>query len=87
MREDGHDDDQYLRQPDNRGQVPELLHRTRWQRFGAPLVIIGTLFYVLYAVWFFNLPKLVGEARWDRFAINLLQWVSYDVQPQFACQG
>ncbi|HZG28260.1 MAG TPA: phosphonate ABC transporter, permease protein PhnE [Ensifer sp.] len=64
-------------------RFPELLHRTRWQRFGAPLVVIGTLLYVLYAVWFFNLPKMVNEAHWERFSIYLLQWVSYDVQPQF----
>jgi phosphonate transport system permease protein len=64
-------------------RYPELLHRSLRQRFGGLLIAIGVLLYALYAVWFFDLPKLVAEAHWERFGIYLVQWVSYDVQPDF----
>lgn len=64
-------------------RYPELLHRNFKQRYGGLLILIGTLVYAIYAVWFFDLPKLVAEAHWERFGIYLTQWVSYDVQPEF----
>ena len=57
-------------------------HRSIWQRFGFLMVAAGTCLYMIYAVWFFDLPKLVAEAHWERFGIYLTQWVSYDVQPE-----
>lgn len=64
-------------------RYPELVQRSLRQRFGVLLVVAGTLLYSLYAVWFFDLPKLVSEARWERFGLYLSQWVSYEVQPEF----
>lgn len=64
-------------------RYPELLHRSPRQRFGGLLLAVATLLYALYAVWFFDLPKLVSEAHWERFGVYLVQWVSYDVQPDF----
>jgi phosphonate transport system permease protein len=64
-------------------RYPEFLHRNFKQRYGGLLIVIATLLYAIYAVWFFDLPKLVAEAHWERFGIYLTQWVSYDVQPEF----
>lgn len=64
-------------------RYPELLYRSPRQRFGGLLIVIGTLIYAIYAVWFFDLPKLVSEAHWERFGIYMIQWISYDVQPDF----
>jgi phosphonate transport system permease protein len=63
-------------------RYPEYFKRSFRQRFGFPMVLGGLLLYVLYAVWFFDLPRLVAEAQWQRFGIYLTQWVSYDVQPE-----
>jgi phosphonate transport system permease protein len=67
-------------------RYPEYFHRSFRQRFGALLIVIATLLYGLYAVWFFDLPKLLAEAHWERVGIYLSQWVSYDVQPEFRIQ-
>lgn len=64
-------------------RYPEYFHRSLRQRFGGLMILIATLLYSLYAVWFFDLPKLFAEAHWERVGIYLSQWVSYDVQPEF----
>jgi phosphonate transport system permease protein len=63
-------------------RYPEYFKRSFRQRFGFLMISIGTLLYMLYAVWFFDLPKLVAEAQWQRVGIYLSQWISYDVQPE-----
>ncbi|MGO7035788.1 phosphonate ABC transporter, permease protein PhnE [Rhizobium ruizarguesonis] len=64
-------------------RYPEYFHQSFRQRFGGLMILIATLLYSLYAVWFFDLPKLFVEAHWERVGIYLSQWVSYDVQPEF----
>ncbi len=64
-------------------RYPEYFHRSFGQRFGGLLIVLATLLYGLYAVWFFELPKLLADAHWERVGIYLSQWVSYDVQPEF----
>ncbi|EJC74764.1 phosphonate ABC transporter, permease protein PhnE [Rhizobium leguminosarum bv. trifolii WSM2012] len=63
-------------------RYPEYFHRSLRQRFGGLMILIATLLYSLYAVWFFDLPKLFAEAHWERVGIYLSQWVSYEVQPE-----
>ncbi|MDO3435942.1 phosphonate ABC transporter, permease protein PhnE [Rhizobium sp. CBN3] len=67
-------------------RYPDCFHRSFRQRFGGLMILIATLLYGLYAVWFFDLPKLLAEAHWERVGIYLSQWVSYDVQPDFRIQ-
>jgi phosphonate transport system permease protein len=68
-------------------RYPEYFHRSFRQRFGGLMMLIGVLLYSVYAVWFFDLPKLIAEAHWERVGIYLSQWVSYDVQPEFKVSG
>ncbi|ARQ08265.1 phosphonate ABC transporter permease protein [Rhizobium etli] len=67
-------------------RYPEYFHRSFRQRFGGLMILVATLAYGLYAVWFFDLQKLLAEAHWERVGIYLSQWVSYDVQPDFRIQ-
>ncbi|MET3853008.1 phosphonate ABC transporter, permease protein PhnE [Rhizobium sp. OAE497] len=67
-------------------RYPEYFHRSFRQRFGGLVAVIATLLYGMYAVWFFDLPKLLAEAHWERVGIYMSQWVSYDVQPEFRIQ-
>ncbi len=68
-------------------RYPEVLHRSFRQRFGALMMFIGIVLYGIYAVWFFDLPKVISEAHWERVGIYLSEWVSYDVQPEFRISG
>ncbi|MDE1993419.1 MAG: phosphonate ABC transporter, permease protein PhnE [Rhizobiaceae bacterium] len=68
-------------------RYPDILHRSFRQRFGGLMIAIGIILYGFYAVWFFDLPKLVAEAHWERVGIYLSEWISYDVQPEFRVSG
>jgi len=64
-------------------RYPEYFHKSFRQRFGGLLIVLATILYGIYAIWFFDLPKLIAEAHWERFGIYMSQWISYDVQPEF----
>jgi phosphonate transport system permease protein len=68
-------------------RFPQAFNPPFIKRFGGLLGLIALLLYAIYAVWFFQLPKILGEAHWERVGIYLSQWVSYDVQPEFRLSG
>jgi phosphonate transport system permease protein len=64
-------------------RFPQVVIPPFRKRFGAAFALIGLLVYGLYTVWFFDIPKIMAEAHWERFGIFLTQWVSYSAQPEF----
>lgn len=64
-------------------RFPQVFHRPFHKRFGPLLLVGGIFFYLLYALWFFNLPQVMRESHWERLPLFLTQWISYDVQPIF----
>ncbi|UDL88270.1 phosphonate ABC transporter, permease protein PhnE [Mesorhizobium sp. PAMC28654] len=64
-------------------RYPHVFQRPLHKRFGPLLLFVGTLLYLVYAVWFFNLPQVMRESHWERLPLFLTQWISYDVQPTF----
>jgi phosphonate transport system permease protein len=64
-------------------RYPDVFDPPLLKRHVLWFLIGGTLVYLLYTVWFFNLPQVIAEGRWERLGIYLVQWVSYDVQPDF----
>lgn len=64
-------------------RFPDAFHRPLFKRFAPLLAIAGVVLYLAYAIWFFSLPKVLAEAKWDRLGNYLSQWVSYDVSPEF----
>ena len=64
-------------------RYPEVFRQSPMRRFLPLLIALGTALYVLYAIWFFNLPLILSTAHWERVGIYLSQWISYDIQPQF----
>jgi phosphonate transport system permease protein len=64
-------------------RYPHVFQRPLHKRFGPLLLVVGTLLYLVYAVWFFNLPQVMRESHWERLPLFLTQWISYDVQPIF----
>ena len=64
-------------------RFPEAFKQPFWQRFGPLALLVGLALYLVYAVWFFDLPAVLRGAHWERTGIYLSQWISYDVQPEF----
>ena len=64
-------------------RYPHVFQRPLHKRFGPLLLCVGTLLYLVYALWFFNLPQVMRESHWERLPLFLTQWISYDIQPIF----
>ncbi|TPI29619.1 phosphonate ABC transporter, permease protein PhnE [Mesorhizobium sp. B3-2-1] len=62
---------------------PQVFQRPAYKRFGPLLLFVGTLLYLVYALWFFSLPQVLRESHWERLPLFLTQWISYDLQPEF----
>jgi phosphonate transport system permease protein len=68
-------------------RFPEAFHQPLAKRFAPLLLLLGIVAYLGYAVWFFDLPKLLQTAHWERTGLYLSQWISYDIQPDFSLTG
>lgn len=64
-------------------RFPHVFQRPPHKRFGPLLLFVGTLLYLVHALWFFNLPQVMRRSHWERLPLFLTQWISYDVQPIF----
>jgi phosphonate transport system permease protein len=64
-------------------RYPHVLRRPAHKRFGPLVLLLGTVLYLAYALWFFSLPQVLREAHWERLPLFLSQWISYDLQPEF----
>ena len=64
-------------------RYPQVFRRPVYKRFWPLFLVAGTLLYLLYALWFFNLPQVLRESHWERLPLFLSQWISYDLQPEF----
>ncbi|MBZ9706619.1 phosphonate ABC transporter, permease protein PhnE [Mesorhizobium sp. ESP7-2] len=62
---------------------PQVFQHPAYKRFGPLLLFVGTLLYLVYALWFFSLPQVLRESHWERLPLFLTQWISYDLQPEF----
>jgi phosphonate transport system permease protein len=65
-------------------RFPEAFRQSMLKQFAPLILLVGIIGYLAYAVWFFDLPKIVHEAHWERTGLYLSQWISYDIQPDFA---
>ncbi|MER8695275.1 phosphonate ABC transporter, permease protein PhnE [Mesorhizobium opportunistum] len=64
-------------------RFPQVFRRPAYKRFGPLFLLLGTVLYLAYAMWFFSLPQVLRESHWERLPLFLSQWVSYDLQPEF----
>jgi phosphonate transport system permease protein len=64
-------------------RYPHVLRRPAHKRFGPLVLLLGTVLYLAYAMWFFSLPQVLRESHWERLPLFLSQWISYDLQPEF----
>ena len=66
-----------------RAPLPELFRRSRLKQMTPLFVVLGVIAYLIYAAWFFAIPTVLAEAKWDRLGNYLQQWVSYDAAVEF----
>ncbi len=64
-------------------RYPQVFRRPAYKRFAPLFLFGGILLYLVYALWFFNLPQVMRNSHWERLPLFLTQWISYDLQPEF----
>jgi phosphonate transport system permease protein len=64
-------------------RFPQVFRRPAYKRFGPLFLLLGTVLYLAYAMWFFTLPQVLRDSHWERLPLFLSQWISYDLQPEF----
>jgi phosphonate transport system permease protein len=64
-------------------RFPEAFRRPFWQRFGPAILLVGTVLYFTYAVWFFDIGSVMRNGHWDRAGLFLSDWVSWNVSAEF----
>lgn len=62
---------------------PSVFHRPLARRLMVPLLALSGLLYVVYCVFFFDLPRVLSEAQWDRAGVYVADWYSWEAQPRF----
>ena len=60
-----------------------VLHRPWRQRIVAPLAVLGTLAYVVFCFFFFDIAGVVGNAQWERAGTYVADWYSWEATPRF----
>jgi len=68
-------------------RFPQVFQQNPAKRF-LPLVLLGgVIAYAIFAVWFFALPSVLGNAKWERAGDVLSQWISYDIFAEYRLDG
>lgn len=66
-----------------RGKYPTVFHRPLWQRLRGPFAVLLGGSYMVFCFFFFQVPKVVEEAQWDRAGLYLADWYSWEATPRF----
>jgi len=64
-----------------------VLHRPWRERIAAPLVVLGTLAYLVFCFFFFDIAGVVRNAQWERAGIYVADWYSWEATPRFRFKG
>ncbi len=69
------------------GAYSNVFHASPLKRAKPWLIAGGTLAYLLYAFWFFDLGSLFQGGKWERGASYMADWISYEIRPQLKFKG
>lgn len=66
-----------------RARHPQVFHRPLARRLMAPLAALGVAAYLVFCFFFFNIPGMFENAKWERVEAYLADWYSWEAQPRF----
>ncbi len=66
-----------------RARHPAIFHRPPIEHLVAPLALLGTAAYLVFCVFFFNVPAVVATAQWERAGAYIADWYSWEALPRF----
>src|SRR5689334_7972530 len=68
-------------------RYPEVFRRASLRGLLPLWIVLGVIAYIIYAVWFFQLPTVLANAKWERLGSYLAQWVTYDATAEYRLDG
>jgi phosphonate transport system permease protein len=68
-------------------RFPEVFRRGSLRSLMPLWIVLGLVAYMIYAVWFFQLPTVLATAKWERLGTYLSQWVTYEVTAEYRLDG
>lgn len=60
-----------------------VLDKPLYRRLLVPLLVLGALGYLVFCVFFFDVPRVIAEAQWERAPIYIADWYSWEATPRF----
>ncbi|HEV2518884.1 MAG TPA: phosphonate ABC transporter, permease protein PhnE [Devosia sp.] len=70
-----------------RARHAAVLHRPVASRLIAPFAVACTLVYLVFCFFFFNVPGVIADAKWDRAETYVADWYSWEALPRFRFRG
>lgn len=68
-------------------RYPAVFKQSVLKRFAPLIALIAVVLYLLYAIWFFALPTVISQGKWDRLGDYMQQWIAYDVNAEYRLDG
>jgi phosphonate transport system permease protein len=66
-----------------RQRYAQVLHKPLLSRLLAPLTVVATGAYLVFCFFFFGVPGVVADARWERASSYIADWYSWEAAPRF----
>jgi phosphonate transport system permease protein len=70
-----------------RARHPDVFHRPLSRYLMAPLAVLGVVAYLVFCFFFFNIPGMFANAKWERVEAYLADWYSWEALPRFRFKG
>jgi phosphonate transport system permease protein len=61
----------------------EAFRQPFWRRFGPVIFFLGTVLYLVYAAWFFDVGNVIRSGHWERAGLFLSDWISWTATAEF----
>ncbi|AVX03101.1 phosphate-import permease protein PhnE [Maritalea myrionectae] len=71
------------RQAELKEQYAEVFHKDPVKKFRPLAIVAALLAYLVACFFFFNIPQVFSDAKWDRAGLYMADWVSWQAQPKF----
>lgn len=66
-----------------RARHPEIFRKAPLRQLLAPAVVLATIGYFVFCFFFFNVPTVFSEGKWERAGTYMADWISWEATPRF----
>lgn len=71
------------RRAELKAQYADVFHQDPVKKFRPIAIVVALVAYLVSCFFFFNIPQVFSDAKWDRAGLYMADWVSWQAQPKF----